>query len=59
MLPFLFSVRDGKYRVTVNFLRKYLGDFLIASYLDVIQESCYDSEYVKRIEVAFFPHLAD
>nr|GLL47896.1 protein translocase subunit SECA2, chloroplastic [Ipomoea trifida] len=46
------STKDGKYRVTVNFLRKYLGDFLIASYLDVIQESCYDSEYVKRIERA-------
>lgn len=34
----------------VNFLRKYLGDFLIASYLDAIQESGYDAIYVKEIE---------
>lgn len=45
--------RYGKYRELVNFLRKYLGDFLIASYLDVIQESGYDSVYVKEIEVTF------
>lgn len=34
-----------------NLLRKYLGDFLIASYLNVIQESGYDDSYVKEIEV--------
>ncbi|CAA2958244.1 translocase subunit SECA2, chloroplastic isoform X1 [Olea europaea subsp. europaea] len=44
------STKDGKYRSTVNLLRKYLGDFLIASYLDVIQESGYDVAYVKEIE---------
>lgn len=49
-----FCARYGKYREMVNFLRKYLGDFLIASYLDVIQESGYDAVYVKEIEVTFF-----
>ena len=37
--------------MTANLLRKYLGDFLIASYLDVVQESGYDDAYVKEIEV--------
>ncbi|KAK4352637.1 hypothetical protein RND71_028155 [Anisodus tanguticus] len=46
------STKYGKYREVVNFLRKYLGDFLIASYLDVIQESGYDAVYVKEIERA-------
>ncbi|RAL48151.1 hypothetical protein DM860_005575 [Cuscuta australis] len=46
------SIKDGKYRVTVNYLRKYLGDFLIASYLNVIQESGYDALYSKEIERA-------
>ncbi|XP_016569707.1 protein translocase subunit SECA2, chloroplastic isoform X2 [Capsicum annuum] len=46
------SIKYGKYREMVNFLRKYLGDFLIASYLDVIQESGYDAVYVKEIERA-------
>ncbi|XP_057469284.1 protein translocase subunit SECA2, chloroplastic isoform X2 [Actinidia eriantha] len=45
------SAKDGKYRGTANLLRKYLGDFLIASYLDVVQESGYDDAYVKEIEV--------
>lgn len=49
--------RDGTYRVTVNLLRKYLGDFLIASYLDVLQESGYDDAYIKEIEVRSFPHV--
>ncbi|KAL7086182.1 hypothetical protein ACP275_14G323700 [Erythranthe tilingii] len=44
------SIKDGKFRSTVNLLCKYLGDFLIASYLDIIQESGYDSAYVKEIE---------
>ena len=43
--------RDGKYRATANLLRKYLGDFMIASYLKVIQESGYDAMYIKEIEV--------
>ncbi|KAL8167585.1 hypothetical protein V2J09_009084 [Rumex salicifolius] len=46
------SVMDGKYRVTVNMLRKYLGDFLIASYLEAVEESGYDDTYVREIERA-------
>lgn len=58
-LSFVFyvCVRDGEFRSTVNLLCKYLGDFLIASYLDYIQESGYDCAYVKEIEV--FPLLCD
>uniref|UniRef100_A0A6N2MLG6 Protein translocase subunit SecA n=1 Tax=Salix viminalis TaxID=40686 RepID=A0A6N2MLG6_SALVM len=41
---------NGRYRITTNLLRKYLGDFLIASYLDVTLESGYDDEYIKEIE---------
>lgn len=44
------SAKDGKYRPVVNILRKYLGDFVIASYLDVVQGSGYDDGYVKGIE---------
>lgn len=44
------SAKDGRYRPIVNILRKYLGDFVIASYLDVVQESGYDDGYVKGIE---------
>lgn len=43
--------RDGRYRVTANILRKYLGDLLITSYMNIIQESGYAEEYVKEIEV--------
>ncbi|XP_022870346.1 protein translocase subunit SECA2, chloroplastic isoform X3 [Olea europaea var. sylvestris] len=53
------STKDGKYRSTVNLLRKYLGDFLIASYLDVIQESGYDVAYVKEIERAVLVKTLD
>lgn len=53
------STNDGKYRSTVNLLRKYLGDFLIASYLDVIQESGYDVAYVKEIERAVLVKTLD
>lgn len=42
--------KDGRYRSIVNILRKYLGDFVIASYLDVVRESGYDDGYVKEIE---------
>lgn len=48
--------RDGKYKGTANILRKYLGDYLIASYLDIVQESGYDDAYVKEIEVTFVLH---
>ncbi|CAI9112735.1 OLC1v1013222C1 [Oldenlandia corymbosa var. corymbosa] len=53
------SMRDGKYRMTVNLLRKYLGDFLIASYLNAIQESGYDAMYVKEIERAVIVKTLD
>ncbi|CAL0319428.1 unnamed protein product [Lupinus luteus] len=43
---------NGKYRTTSNLLRKYLGDFLIASYLNVVEESGYDEKHVKDIERA-------
>ncbi|GER55445.1 protein translocase subunit SecA [Striga asiatica] len=45
------SIKEGSFRQTVNLLCKYLGDFLIASYLDVVQESGYDSVYIREIEV--------
>ncbi|KAK9162368.1 hypothetical protein Syun_003270 [Stephania yunnanensis] len=44
------SNKEGGYQGTANILRKYLGDFLIASYLDVIQDSGYDSPYIREIE---------
>ncbi|KAF8023697.1 hypothetical protein BT93_F1012 [Corymbia citriodora subsp. variegata] len=43
--------KNGRYRPAISLLRKYLGDLLIASYLDAIQESGYDDAYVKEIEV--------
>lgn len=46
------SITDGRYRVIINYLRHYLGDFLIASYLHTIEESGYDDTYVKEIERA-------
>ncbi|KAI3758560.1 hypothetical protein L6452_06127 [Arctium lappa] len=46
------SLKDGRYRVTANLLRKYLGDLLIASYTNTIRESGYAEEYVKEIERA-------
>ncbi|CAN1801526.1 Protein translocase subunit SECA2, chloroplastic [Linum perenne] len=45
------SAKNGRYRTTTNLLRKYLGDFLIASYCSVIEESGYDDAYIKEIEV--------
>ncbi|KAI7739036.1 hypothetical protein M8C21_021905, partial [Ambrosia artemisiifolia] len=44
------SLKDGRYRITVNLLRKYLGDILITSYMNTVQESGYTEEYVKEIE---------
>ncbi|KAJ1382561.1 SecA, Wing/Scaffold superfamily, partial [Sesbania bispinosa] len=45
-------IENGKYRTTSNLLRKYLGDFLIASYLNIVEESGYDERHVKEIERA-------
>ncbi|KAG8389771.1 hypothetical protein BUALT_Bualt01G0013200 [Buddleja alternifolia] len=53
------SIKNGKFRSTVNLLCKYLGDFLIASYLDFIQESGYDITYVKEIERAVLVKTLD
>ncbi|XP_057994709.1 protein translocase subunit SECA2, chloroplastic-like isoform X1 [Hevea brasiliensis] len=44
--------KNGGYQTTTNLLRKYLGDLLIASYWNVVQESGYDDAYVKEIERA-------
>ncbi|KOM41530.1 hypothetical protein LR48_Vigan04g172800 [Vigna angularis] len=43
-------IGNGKYQTTSNLLRKYLGDFLIASYLHVVEESGYDETHAKEIE---------
>ncbi|GER40310.1 protein translocase subunit SecA [Striga asiatica] len=53
------SIKEGSFRQTVNLLCKYLGDFLIASYLDVVQESSYDSVYIKEIERAVILQTID
>lgn len=53
------SIKDGKFRSSVNLLCKYLGDYLIASYLDVIQDSGYNSAYVKEIERAVLVKTLD
>ncbi|XP_042052802.1 protein translocase subunit SECA2, chloroplastic-like isoform X2 [Salvia splendens] len=53
------SVTDGKFRSSINLLCKYLGDFLIASYLDIIQDSGYNSAYVKEIERAVLVKTLD
>lgn len=50
---------NGRYRATINLLRKYLGDTLIASYLNVIEESGYDDAYVKEIERAVLVKTLD
>lgn len=42
--------KKGRYTNTVNLLRKYFGDFLIATYLDAVQESRYDDAYIRGIE---------
>ncbi|XP_023644831.1 protein translocase subunit SECA2, chloroplastic isoform X1 [Capsella rubella] len=43
---------SGRYRTSINLLRKFLGDYLIASYLTVVQESGFDDGYIKEIERA-------
>ncbi|KAL5993120.1 Protein translocase subunit SA2, chloroplastic [Asimina triloba] len=45
------SSQKGRYRGTVNLLRKYLGDFVIASYLEIVHESGYGNAYVQEVEV--------
>ncbi|KAF0894614.1 hypothetical protein E2562_001911 [Oryza meyeriana var. granulata] len=42
--------KKGRYTSIVNMLRKYFGDFLIATYLDAVQESRYDDAYIRGIE---------
>ncbi|XP_074562158.1 protein translocase subunit SECA2, chloroplastic [Curcuma longa] len=44
------TTKKGRYQVTINLLRKYLGEFLIASYLEVVQDSGYDDSYIQEIE---------
>ncbi|KAL9245136.1 hypothetical protein vseg_018821 [Gypsophila vaccaria] len=46
------SITDGRYRVSINILRNYLGSFLIASYIYAIEESGYNGAHVKEIERA-------
>ncbi|XP_073013685.1 protein translocase subunit SECA2, chloroplastic isoform X2 [Typha latifolia] len=45
------TAKKGRYIGTVNLLRKYFGDFLISSYLQIVQDSGYDDAYVQEIEV--------
>ncbi|WVZ53734.1 hypothetical protein U9M48_004638 [Paspalum notatum var. saurae] len=42
--------KKGRYTNTVNLLRKYFGDFLIATYLNAVEESHYDDSYISGIE---------
>ncbi|XP_056161097.1 protein translocase subunit SECA2, chloroplastic isoform X2 [Syzygium oleosum] len=51
--------KNGRYRSAISLLRKYLGDLLIASYLDAIQELGYDYAYVKEIERAVLVKTLD
>nr|KJB80614.1 hypothetical protein B456_013G107400 [Gossypium raimondii] len=53
------STKNGRYRSTTNLLRKYLGDILIASYLNIVQESGYDDAYIKEIERAVLVKTLD
>ncbi|GMI77121.1 hypothetical protein like AT1G21650 [Hibiscus trionum] len=53
------STKNGRYRPQVNLLRKYLGDVLIATYLNTVQESGYDDAYIKEIERAVLVKTLD
>ena len=53
LLLFDKQYRKGRYTNTANLLRKYFGDFLIATYLNAVQESRYDDGYISGIEVRF------
>ncbi|KAL2339739.1 hypothetical protein Fmac_007679 [Flemingia macrophylla] len=52
-------IGNGRYQTTSNLLRKYLGDFLIASYLNAVEESGYDERHVKEIERAVLLQTLD
>ena len=43
--------RKGSYGGSLNLFRKYLGDYLVATYLNDVQNSGYDDAYVREIEV--------
>ncbi|KAK8597285.1 hypothetical protein V6N13_001915 [Hibiscus sabdariffa] len=53
------STKNGRYRPQVNLLRKYLGDVLIATYLNTVEESGYDDAYIKEIERAVLVKTLD
>ncbi|XP_039053835.1 protein translocase subunit SECA2, chloroplastic-like isoform X2 [Hibiscus syriacus] len=53
------STKNGRYRPEVNLLRKYLGDVLISTYLNTVQESGYDDAYIKDIERAVLVKTLD
>ncbi|MQL82076.1 hypothetical protein Taro_014519 [Colocasia esculenta] len=53
------ALRKGRYGGTANLLRKYLGDFLIATYLEDVQDSGYDDAYVQEIERAVIVKTLD
>lgn len=53
------SAKNGRYQGIANLLCKYLGDFLIASYLDVVQASGYDDAYIQEIERAVLVKTLD
>ncbi|KAJ4819063.1 Protein translocase subunit SecA [Rhynchospora pubera] len=44
------TAKIGKYTGTVNLLRKYFGDFIVACYLDATDNSGYDCAYIQEIE---------
>ncbi|KAM3293667.1 hypothetical protein ACQJBY_036922 [Aegilops geniculata] len=44
------TTKKGRYTNIINLLRKYFGDFLIATYLEVLQESRYHDAYIRGIE---------
>ncbi|XP_020590015.1 protein translocase subunit SECA2, chloroplastic isoform X2 [Phalaenopsis equestris] len=44
------ATKGGRYQVTANLLRKYLADFLISSYLELVHESGFEDTYVQEIE---------
>lgn len=42
--------RKGRHQVAACLLRKYLGDFLIFSYLELVYESGFEDAYIEEIE---------
>ncbi|KAG0490240.1 hypothetical protein HPP92_007103 [Vanilla planifolia] len=44
------TLKKGRYQVTSNLLRKYLGDFLICSYLELVHESGLEETYIQEVE---------